>query len=160
MRLRIGGIRCSPANHTDARQGEKDARGERQRAHEYVRDGEEHVGLSRLRAGDFLNDGPVGSDAEENLGAEERLEQDAPAAQVAHGAEAFAHGAAGPDHQEQDDYGADHVREDAECAVAEARAENQLDEDRGGGDQRKVADGRRAGIIEFGEFAVPPRARE
>ena len=65
--------------------------------------------------------------------------------------------AASPDHEEQDDYGADHVRKDAEGSVAKARAENQLHEDCGRGDQRQVADRGRAGVIEFGEIAHSTR---
>ena len=41
-------------------------------------------------------------------------------------AEALANRAAGPDHQEQNDDGADHVRQDAECAVTKARAQESI----------------------------------
>ena len=101
---------------------QNDAGRERERAHQNVGDRKDHVGRGRLLSFYFLHDGPVGRDAQQELGADEGGQQDAPAAQVFYGAEADADSAAGPDGEEQDDECADDVRKNSEGAVAEACA--------------------------------------
>src|ERR1700733_1445893 len=129
-----GGDCSISANGAEGGKSEDYAGGQGERAHQNVGYREDHVGGGGLLSLYFLDYRPVGGDAEQKLGADEGREEDAPAAKVRDCAEADAYGAARPDGEEQDDECADDVREDLECAVAEACAQDQLHEYGGCGD--------------------------
>src|SRR5271169_5327178 len=116
-----GGDCSTSANRVEGRKRQHDAGGQGERSYQNVGDREDHIGGGGLLGFDFLDYRPVRGDAQQELGADEGREEDAPAAQLFYGAEADADGAAGPDGEEQDDGGADHVGKNSEGAVAEAR---------------------------------------
>src|ERR1700721_1909171 len=107
-----------------------------------------------------LGDRPIRCQSEQNLDTQERLQQNSPLAQVANGAKTFADRASGENHQGEYDDRTDQVRQDAKCSVTERRAEDQLAENGYGGPCGGGPEGRRAGVFELLEIALPPLAGE
>src|ERR1700683_401849 len=86
--------------------------------------------------------------AEQDLRAEERLQQDAPAAKVANLAKTLADRAASPNDQKRNHDESDEMRKDSKGSVAKAGAEDELNENGSGGNDCERAQAGRAAIVE------------
>src|ERR1700678_4403862 len=119
-------------------------------------DRDDNIGHRRLGGVHSLHYGPICRNAEQNLRAEERLQQDAPAAKVANLAKTLADRAASPNDQKRNHDESDEVRQDSKGSVAKAGAEDELNENGSAGDGCKRTQAGRAAIVKRRKVTLPP----
>src|SRR6202167_267306 len=110
-------------------------------------DRDDNIGHRRLGGVHSLHYGPIRRNAEQDLRAEERLQQDAPAAKVANLAETLADRAASPNDKKRNHDESDEMRQDSKGSVAKAGAEDELNENGSGGNDCERAQAGRAAIV-------------
>jgi len=137
-----------------------DTGGERQRAHNHVRNGDCYIsgrGLNCIARGE---NGPIGHSAEDELNTKKNFEVARGAAQVFHFAKPPSHGEDGPKDHSGDDDRADNVRNNPEGIMAERGAEDDLQQNQNGSPHSERVQTGGAAICELRQGAQPPAAGE